>query len=210
MDAVSNIHSRAYAESYLSSHLHGADGTYRKEYWNHFLLNAVIAPTEGSHLLEEGGGTCGVWKHLNFSSYTSVDVSEEMILAARELHRGDSQKNFYQGSIKTVQLAAEQYDAIVANAFGVYYRPELDALKKLSACLKPDGLLFVAIDPANTLKHRFLWPLAGLINKYRPYNRISESVFLKMTKQAGLRVWMSADYTPAPGWVRKAYFLTKP
>lgn len=210
--SVHDIYSKAYAQSYLDSHKDAKDENYRKQYWNHFFLDRIINPSASgdAHLLEEGGGTCGIWNSLTYNRYTSVDLSPEMTETARALHAADKEKEFVLGDIHSKSLCENEYAAIIANAYGVYYRPDLKNLKRFYDLLKKGGVLFVAIDPVQNIKHVLALPFAGLINRHvRSYTRIPSSEFVRMAEMAGFRVWMTTDYTPSPGWDRQAFFLIK-
>lgn len=210
--SIHDIYSKDYAQGYLDSHQKAKDETYRRQYWNHFFLNSVINPSVSgnTHLLEEGGGTCGIWESLSYDRYTSVDLSPEMTETARLLHGADKNKEFVLGDIYSSSLQENSYSAIIANAYGVYYRPDFQHLKRFYDLLKVDGILFVAIDPMQNIKHVLAAPVSGLINKHmRTYTRISSVAFVAMAKKAGFRIWMATDYTPSPGWDRQAFFLIK-
>lgn len=210
--SVHDIYSKAYADQYIGSHRGERDADYRMGYWNHFFLNCLQNPDASaqSHLLEEGGGTCGVWKTLNYNYYTSVDVSEEMNRAAQEFFSGDTNKKFISGNIFSPLLQENSFSAIVANAYGVYYRPDYEHLKRFYDLLRPKGLIFVAIDPDKNLKHKLAAPFSGLIDKHiRRYTRVSSKKFEDMALRAGFKVWMSVDYSPAQNWKRQAFFLLK-
>ena len=210
--SVHDIYSKAYAQGYLDSHKDAKDESYRKQYWNHFFLDRMINPSLSgdSHLLEEGGGTCGVWNSLSYNRYTSVDLSPEMTETARALHVADKAKEFILGDIHSGTLPENEYSAIIANAYGVYYRPNFKHLKRFYDLSKRGGVLFVAIDPVQNIKHVLAAPFAKIINKHvRTYTRISSSEFVRMAEKAGFRVWMTTDYTPSPGWKRRAFFLMK-
>jgi hypothetical protein len=102
------------------------------------------------------------------------------------------------------------YSAIIANAYGIYYRPDSEALRRFHTMLAPQGILFVAIDPVTDIKHALVSPMATLIDRHiRPYRRISANAFKNMARRAGFRLWLETDYTPAPDWKRKALFLIK-
>jgi hypothetical protein len=60
---VHDIHSEAYAEMYTVSHEQAGSQQYRMSYWNHSFLDSLLNKDKQkpTHLLEEGGGTCGVW-----------------------------------------------------------------------------------------------------------------------------------------------------
>jgi trans-aconitate methyltransferase len=209
---VHNIHSKDYAHSYLVSHKNAKDELYRKKYWNHFFIDRMVNPSSSAdtHFLEEGGGTCGVWELLSYDYYSSVDLSVEMTSAARTMYASEQNKTFIVGDIFSSQLNDAEYSAIIANAYGIYYRPDYRHLKRFSDLLKKDGVLFVAIDPLQHIKHFLVAPFAGLINKkIRTYTRISISAFENMARAAGFRVWMAVDYEPSSGWYRRAYFLVK-
>jgi SAM-dependent methyltransferase len=205
-------HSQSYADYYVSAHEKSDGQPYRMAYWNHFFLDSLLnkdkkAPT---HLLEEGGGTCGIWKSLSFDRYTSVDISEPMTEAARQLYSGDAGKQFIHGDIFSEALVPGSYSAIVANAYGVYYRPNLESLRRFHDLMAEDGLLFVAIDPVVKLKHYIASPVAGLIDRHvRSYTRIPVKSFTQMVDLAGLKIWNSINFEPTPGWHRQAFILTK-
>lgn len=209
---VNNIHSFEYAQTYLQSHGNSSDVTYRMNYWNHLFINQILNKdkTSPTHLLEEGGGTCGIWNLLQFDSYSSADISTEMTQMAQKLHGPALDKTFITGDIFTPGLVLNFYTAIIANAFGVYYRPNLQSLQRLYDLLSPGGMVFVAIDPLLNIKHYVLSPFAGLINKhYRRYTRLSSRTLEKMAKQAGFKVWLKVTYFPVPGWERQAFILIK-
>jgi SAM-dependent methyltransferase len=210
--SLDHIHSEAYAKRYLDTHTDSQNQAYRMGYWNHFFVDSIMnAAKEGhTHLLEEGGGTCGIWRSLSFDRYTSVDISDSMTTAAGTLYPNDSNKQFILGDIFSGSLSPGGYSAIVANAFGVYYRPDVDHLRRFHELLAPNGVLFLAIDPVLTLKHFLAQPVADLVDKrVRPYLRISPGSFAEMITSAGFQLWLTADYTPAPNWKRRAFFLTK-
>lgn len=207
-----SIHSQDYAELYLDSHKNSAGQSYRMDYWNHFFLDSIInvGKQNPTHLLEEGGGTCGIWDLLSFDRYTSIDISEPMTEAASKLHAGTPERQFVQGDIFSEALIPSAYAGIVANAYGLYYRPNLGHLRRFHDLLSKDGLLFVAIDPVVKMKHMIAAPVASLIDRHvRPYSRVSSGSFEKMVARAGFKIWQTIDYTPAANWKRRAYILQK-
>ncbi len=207
-----HIHSESYAEKYLHTHTGPRDQTYRMNYWNHFFVDSIVnvGKESSTHLLEEGGGTCGIWRSLSFDRYTSIDVSEPMTAAAKTLYHNDSAKEFIVGDISSTSLSPGKYSAIIANAFGVYYRPDADRLQRFHELLAPNGLLFIAIDPVLNMKHFVAQPFATLVDRrVRPYFRISSDSLTRMARTAGLQPWLTVDFTPAPGWKRQAFLMTK-
>lgn len=209
---MSDVCSAGYAQRYFLSHQGERGREYYESYWNHILIDRVINASSpvGSHLLEEGGGTCGIWSDLSFKKYTSVDISAEMIKSAGILHKGSDNKTFILGDIFSKELVVGAYSAIIANAYGIYYRPDFESLRRFCNLLSPGGILFVAVDPAQDIKHFLAAPFSRMIDKkLRRYTRVIIPLFEKMIKKAGFRVWLSVTYTPSPGWSRKAYILIK-
>lgn len=207
-----DTHQKSYADLYLQGHKQSGSQQYRMDYWNHFFLDSLLntGKQNPTHLLEEGGGTCGIWKSLSFDRYTSVDLSEAVTEAAHNLYQGDASKELILGDIFAQDLIPSAYNAIIANAYGLYYRPDLARLERFYHLLAENGFLFIAIDPILKMKHRVVAPIASLIDRHvRPYSRVSSRSFEQMLARTGFQVWQTIDYTPAPGWKRRAYILQK-
>ena len=209
---MEKIHTAEYARHYCASHENPGE-KYFRDYWNYLLINDLKTrdPRVESHLLDEGGGTCGIWKHLSFDNYTSVDVSEPMIAAAKNMHGGNAaNKYFVHGDIFSPMLWPGAYTAIVSCVMGVYYRPRAAHFARLYELLAPGGMMFCAIDRPLKLRHILADPFADMIDRRaRRYTRISQRRFLKLAEAAGFKLLTATDWQPAPGWTRRGFILTK-
>ncbi|MEM7651516.1 MAG: class I SAM-dependent methyltransferase [Pseudomonadota bacterium] len=208
--------SAEYANQYVQSHNADArDQNYFLSYWRYLMLDRLYADSpflqEDTNMLEEGGGTCGIWQELQYDHFTSVDLSTEMTQAAEKIYADDANKTFLVGDVFDASLAPDTYHVIMSNAFGNYYRPNAKYLQRFFELLKPGGCLSLATDPCQKPLHHLCEPVGDLIDRHvRLYTRISNQAFLKMASQVGFKVWLSTLYEAAPGWQRQYWFLRKP
>jgi SAM-dependent methyltransferase len=102
-------------------------------------------------VVDIGCGAGGPAKYLAgfYEHYIGIDQSEELIKAARDLHRDNPRADFIAANIKAEGLPRQVADVVLSDG-ALHHMSELDkVMGSLSRIAKP-GAFFIAIEPQNT------------------------------------------------------------
>jgi len=100
------------------------------------IINAFVDKNQLSTIIEFGCGDGNQLKYFNFKSYTGYDVSSTAIAICRELHKGDSSKQFkpigaYEGEQASLTLSLDViYHLIEEEIFAAYMEKLFNASEK--------------------------------------------------------------------------------
>lgn len=114
-----------------------------------FLVECVWKITKPVHMLDLACGYGYLAEKLlphmpEGSAYTGVDISEDFLKEGRRLFQGNPQVEFIQGDVLSLELP-KKYDMVISQLLLSYLPDAGEAICKMKALLKPEGML-VAID----------------------------------------------------------------